>query len=328
MSLTDRDRKIVLALLPLLLIGVYWFLILSPKRKEATKLATQVTKAEQARDAAISQENSLEQAKASFATEYSQMVRLGKAIPTQVDMPSLIVQLDSAAHGTGIQFGNVTVGARVAAAPVAVAPAATPSTSTSTTTPNDAAGGATATTGLGKDAEAANNQAAASNAQAVQESGLSADDASTSTSTKSGGLPVGGGTTVTPSVITPGQPVPGLDTVPLTFTFGGKFGNLANFFHKLKRFVHVANDKIAVDGRLITINSLKFSSSATNFPDLEADVTATVYLSPQDGGTTAGASSTGPATSTPGATASTPGASSNAASAAAAVSTPTSAITR
>jgi hypothetical protein len=139
---------------------------------------------------------------------------------------------------------------------------------------------------------------------------------------------VGGGTTVTPSVITPGQPVPGLDTVPLTFTFGGKFGNLANFFHKLKRFVHVANDKIAVDGRLITINSLKFSSSATNFPDLEADVTATVYLSPQDGGTTAGASSTGPATSTPGATASTPGASSNAASAAAAVSTPTSAITR
>jgi type II secretory pathway component PulM len=59
-SLTARDRKIVLALLPLLLIGVYWFMILSPKRKEATKLATQVTKAEQARDAAISQENSLE----------------------------------------------------------------------------------------------------------------------------------------------------------------------------------------------------------------------------------------------------------------------------
>jgi hypothetical protein len=115
--------------------------------------------------------------------------------------------------------------------------------------------------------------------------------------------------------------VPGLDTVPLTFTFGGKFGNLANFFHKLKRFVHVANNKIAVDGRLITINSLKFTSSAANFPDIEADVSATVYLSPQNGGTTAGATSAGPATSTP-------GAESNAAAAASVVSPPTSAITR
>jgi hypothetical protein len=326
-SLTDRDRKIVIALLPLLLIGIYWFLILSPKRKEATKLATQVTKAQQARDAAVSQANSLEQAKANFASEYSEMVSLGKAIPTQVDMPSLIVQLDSAAHGTGIQFGNISVGARVAAAPAAAttsAPATAPTTTPSTTpTPNVAAGGATATTGLGKDAEAANNQAAASNAQAVQESGLSADDTSTSTSSKAGGLPVGGGTTVNPSVIPAGQPVPGLDTVPLTFTFGGKFGNLANFFHRLKRFVHVANNKISVDGRLITINSLKFTSTAANFPDIEADVTATVYLSPQDGGTTAGATSTGPATTTPGATTT-----SNAAAATSVVSPPTSAITR
>ena len=30
MSLTDRDRKIALALVPLILIAVYWFMILSP----------------------------------------------------------------------------------------------------------------------------------------------------------------------------------------------------------------------------------------------------------------------------------------------------------
>ena len=190
MSLTDRDRKIVIMLLPLILIAVYWFLILSPKRKEAHKLSGQVTKVEQARDAAVSQANTLEQAKANFASQYAEMVRLGKAIPTQVDMPSLIVQLDSAAHGTGIQFGDIKVGARVAAAPVATT-STTPSTGT--TQPPVAAGGAPAQTNFGKAAESANNAAATGNAQSIQQSGLSADDASTSTSTKSGGLPVGGG---------------------------------------------------------------------------------------------------------------------------------------
>ncbi|HEY2600567.1 MAG TPA: hypothetical protein VGI67_03350 [Thermoleophilaceae bacterium] len=341
MSLTGRDRKIVMALLPVLLIGVYWFLVLSPKRKEAKKLSTQVTTAQQARDQAVSQANSLEHAKALFPVEYAQMVRLGKAIPTQVDMPSLIVQLDASAHGTGIQFGNITVGARVAAAPVATTSSTstssttTPSTttpSTSTTTPPPvAAGGAQAQTTFGKDAESANNAAAQGNAQAAQQSGLSADDTSTSTATKSGGLPIGGGSSVNASSITPGQPVPGLDTVPLTFTFAGKFNNLSDFFHRLKRFVHIANNKISVQGRLITIDSLKFTSTAANFPNIEADVSATVYLSPADSGTTAGATAAGPATAGS-SSSSTPSSSSSSSSstsaATAAVSPPTSVITR
>lgn len=333
MSLTDRDRKIVLAILPVLLLAVYWFLVLSPKRKEAKKLGAQVTQAQQARDQAVSTANALEQAKANFPVQYAQMVRLGKAIPTQVDMPSLIVQLDAAAHGTGIQFGDIKVGARVPAAPVPAPTTTTPSTGT--TPPPVAAGGAQAQTSYGQAAESANNAAAQGNAQAIQQSGLSADDASTSTASKSGGLPIGGGNSITPTALTPGQPVPGLDTVPLTFTFGGKFTNLSNFFHRLKRFVHLANNRIKVQGRLITIDSLKFSSTAANFPNLEADVSATVYLSPKDGGTTAGATSAGPATTTPGTTSSastapapsTP-APGNASSAASVVSPPTSAITR
>jgi hypothetical protein len=329
-SLTDRDRKIVIAILPLLLLAVYWFLILSPKRKEAKKLGAQVTQAEQTRDQAVATANSLEAAKANFPAEYAQMVRLGKAIPTQVDMPSLIVQLDAAAHGTGIQFGDIKVGARVAAAPVTT-PA--PTASSGTSAPPVAAGGAQAQTSFGQATESANNAAAQGNAQAIQQSGLSADDASTSTASKSGGIPVGGGNAIAPSTLTPGQPVPGLDTVPLTFTFGGKFNNLSDFFHRLKRFVHVANNRIKVQGRLITIDSLKFTSAAQNFPNLEADVTATVYLSPKDGGTTAGATAAGPATTTPGtssssSTAPEPSTPATPSSSTAAVTPPTSAITR
>jgi hypothetical protein len=84
-----------------------------------------------------------------------------------------------------------------------------------------------------------------------------------------------------------------------------------------------------VQGRLITIDSLKFTSSATNFPNIEADVTATVYLSPQDGGTTAGATAQGPAATTPGASSSTsPSASSASSTQPATTTPPTSAITR
>jgi hypothetical protein len=302
---------------------VYWFLILSPKRKEAHKLSSQVTKVQQERDAAVSQANALGHAKADFAAQFAQMVRLGKAIPTQVDMPSLIVQLDSAARGTGIQFADVKAGARV---PAVAATTSSTSPSTGTSQPPVAAGGAQAQSGIGKAAESANNTAATGNAQAIQESGLSAGDASTSTASKPGGLPVGGGSSSAATPATPGEGVPGLDTVPLTFTFGGKFGNLAHFFHRLKRFVHVANDKISVQGRLITIDSLKFTSTAADFPNIEADVTATVYLSPKDGGTTAGATAQGPASSTPGAT--TPSSSSGSQPATAAATPPTAALTR
>ena len=56
-----------------------------------------------------------------YAKDYATVVRLGKAIPSTLDMPSLLVQLESAAKGTGIDFDSITVGERTTAA----APAAT-----------------------------------------------------------------------------------------------------------------------------------------------------------------------------------------------------------
>ena len=39
MSLTDRDKKIVFFLFPLILVAAFWFLLLKPKRHEAAKLS-------------------------------------------------------------------------------------------------------------------------------------------------------------------------------------------------------------------------------------------------------------------------------------------------
>jgi Tfp pilus assembly protein PilO len=269
-SLTDRDRKIVVLLLPIVFIAAFWFLLLKPKRHEATKLSDQVTQAQEARDAAVSQANQLQAAKARYASQYQEMVRLGKALPTKVDMPSLLVQLDAAAHGTGIVFGAITAGPRAAAAPII-----------SSTLPNsNGSGAATAFGAAVQQARAAN---AAETSSAAQSSAASNAVGTTGTTGPTGAA--------SPTTATSNAPT--LDEVPLTFKFAGKFTDLADFFHHLKRFVHVANNRIKVQGRLITIDSLKFTSST--FPSLEADVSATVYLTPKNDAVTAVAASTGAA---------------------------------
>jgi hypothetical protein len=87
--------------------------------------------------------------------------------------------------------------------------------------------------------------------------------------------------------------------VPLELEFVGNFFNVADFFHDIKRFVHVVNNNVIVNGRLVTIEGVNFSSDSTIFPKVKAELTATVYLSPLTQGATAGATPAGPATTTP-----------------------------
>ena len=109
-----------------------------------------------------------------------------------------------------------------------------------------AAGGATAQSAPGGAAEAANNAQQTSNQStaAAENSGVSPSDTQTSTSSGSG-LPVGGGTTpATNADGTAAAPV-GLETVPLNLEFEGDFFNLADFFHRVKRFVSLTKDNVS-----------------------------------------------------------------------------------
>jgi hypothetical protein len=293
MTLTDRDRKIMIALVPVVVLVAYWFLLLAPKREQAStakaELATQQERVETARAAA----NAAEGAKEDFDASYAQVVRLGKAIPSTVDMPSLLVQLDAAAAGTGIRFTKIATGDRVPGATTTPAQTTTPpagSESGTTGTPA-AAGGETAQSQPGAAAEAANNtqQTANQGTAAAEQSGVQPSD--TQTSTSAGATTENGDAAATAP--------PGLETVPLELTFEGNFFNLADFFHDVKRFVSVTNSNVLVSGRLLTVESVRWASDETIFPHIRAEITATVYLSPKTQGVTAGASPEGPATGTP-----------------------------
>ena len=271
MTLNARDKKIALLLVPVMLVAAYWFMVLTPKRDEASKLGETLVAAESRRDAAEASLSQAEASKSDYAKDYATVVRLGKAIPSDVDMPSLLVQLDRAAEGTNIRFAKIAAGPRSAAG-AAPAAASAPDDS-STEAPASDAGGADATTAPGQATEAANDSAAAGSSDATP-----ADPAGATAGTTA----AGSGSA--------------LDTVPLTFSFDGRFSDLANFFHEMKRFVRVANDQVEVDGRLMKIDGFTFDSST--FPTITATVTATVYLAPKAQGATAGATPEGPAPAT------------------------------
>jgi len=297
-TLTDRDRKILTALLPVVVLAAYWFLLLAPKREQASAASEQLATQEQRLDDARAQLNVAQGAKQTFDASYSQIVRLGKAIPSTVDMPSLIVQLDAAAAGTGIRFTKIATGERVDTPATATATPPAGSESGTTGTPA-AAGGETAQSQPGAAAEAANNaqQTADQRTGAAEQSGVDPSDAQTSTSNGSG-LPVGGGTTAGAAGTTATAPA-GLETVPLDLEFVGNFFNLADFFHRVKRFVSLTNQNVVVSGRLLTVENVKWASDSEIFPRIRAEIKATVYLSPKAQGVTAGATPQGPSTGTP-----------------------------
>ena len=279
MSITDRDKKILAVLTVIAALAGYWFLLLSPKRAEVTKVEGQVASQQQQLDAALAQVQAAETAQASFETDYAEMVRLGKAIPSTVDMPSLLVQLDEAADGARIDVEKITVGARVP--PTASAPAITP--------PAQGEGEAAAAPG--------GEQAGTAPGQAAETAGETADDlnAQTSENAREGSVPVGGGEGSAPAAAGGQSGVSGLDSVPIEFEISGSFFDLADFFHRLKRFVRLGDDGIVVRGRLMTVDSFSFGAGEGQEGGLKAAVKATVYLAPEAQGATAGATPTGPA---------------------------------
>jgi hypothetical protein len=268
MTLSDRDKKILMVIVPFVVVLGYWFLLMAPKREAAATAAATLETEQATLTEAEANANTVSAAKANFARDYTAVVALGKAIPSSVDMPSLLVQLEQAARGTGIELDGVTAGEREpveAAAPTGTAPAPT---APSGQPPQSAPG------------------AAAADAQSA------ADDASAGNTASD---PSAAGTATAPTdPAAAGSAPSALESVSLEFKFTGEFFSLADFFHRLKRFVYVEGDKVRVRGRLMTIDGIEYTTDSDTFPLLTATVRATVYLSPKTEGVTAGATPAGP----------------------------------
>lgn len=88
----------------------------------------------------------------------------------------------------------------------------------------------------------------------------------------------------------------GLAVMPYELDFEGNFFSIADFIRGLDSLVRTENAKVAVTGRLITIDGFALKGdTGKGFPELEGTFNVTTYLTPPAQGVTGGAAPSGPA---------------------------------
>ncbi len=121
----STDRTILIGIGMLALVAAFWFLILAPKRQEASDLEAQVAEAQAQVTEAEAAAVASEQAKRDFPSNYREMITLGKAVPIDADTPSLLTELQTLSVRSNVDFRSITLSASSsAAAPVTTTPAA------------------------------------------------------------------------------------------------------------------------------------------------------------------------------------------------------------
>jgi Tfp pilus assembly protein PilO len=246
----SSDRTILVVVAVVGLIAAFWFVVLAPKRHEASDLSDQVSALELQVSEQEAQATSATTAKTDFTSNYHQLITLGKAVPVDADTPSLLTQLQALSSKSHVKFQGIELsagtGGTAAAPPTPISPTAGTTTASATE----------ATASL---------------------------------------LPLGA--SVGPA---------GLPVMPYSLTFQGSFFDVADFFGRIDNMVTATNNKVAVNGRLLTIDDFTLAPVDQSKDELAVTVDATSYVSPADQGTTAGATPTGPAAASPVPAAATP----------------------
>jgi Tfp pilus assembly protein PilO len=95
--------------------AAFYFLMLSPKRAEIAELDKKVAAAQQELVTNQQLVSDYTDAKTGYQTAYASVVRLGKAVPVDDDVRSLVVQIDGAAKKSNVNFQSINVGGGEAA---------------------------------------------------------------------------------------------------------------------------------------------------------------------------------------------------------------------
>jgi hypothetical protein len=122
---TRRNTLLLVAVAAVAAVGAYWMLVLAPKREEAAGLDKQIA----AKQAVLAQSETevadYEQARSAYKANYSMVARLGKAVPADDDVRSLMIQLNAVADKTKVDFRTINLSTQGAPA---AGPGAAPTT--------------------------------------------------------------------------------------------------------------------------------------------------------------------------------------------------------
>jgi hypothetical protein len=260
---TSRDRIVGLVVGAVALLGAFWFLALSPKRKDAADLSAKITQAQQRLDTARQSVATATAARKRYDVDYAAVAKLGKAVPADDDVASLVYQLNHVSQDAHIDFRSIKLNSSGATPPPAAPPVA--------------------------------QAAAVASASGDSSSSSSSSTSTTSSSTTPPATGVPASQTAAAG-LPPGSAVgsAGFPTMPFSFVFDGSFFDMEHFFSGIQRFATLNGDQLSVRGRLLTVDGFTLTASRFGFPKVKASINATAYLVPQDQGATGGATPAGP----------------------------------
>ncbi len=138
-ALTGRDRMVLLVVVIAAAVVGTWLLVVQPKRSEASQLGNQLKVAQAQLASAQSAVQAGLAAKHQFAASYTEMARLGEAVPADDNVPSMILQLQNAAATDQVDFRTLNVSAPSSTTTAAVS-ASTTQAVTATLPPGAAVG--------------------------------------------------------------------------------------------------------------------------------------------------------------------------------------------
>lgn len=141
--MSAANTRIVLGgLLALVAAAAFWFLVLAPKQRQASELRASIEAGRAELVQTRQQVAQLEVAKQTHDADYASVVRLGKAVPADDDVRSLVVQLDSAAKRSRVDFRAIELngGAGTATPPPTATGAATAQATTAKLPPGSVVG--------------------------------------------------------------------------------------------------------------------------------------------------------------------------------------------
>jgi hypothetical protein len=106
--MTGRDRMVLMGVIVLAILGAGWMLVVSPERNKANGISAEVASAQAALSTAEGELSKARAAQSQYAAAYSSIVSLGKAVPAQKEVPSLILQLARASEQRNVFFSSIS----------------------------------------------------------------------------------------------------------------------------------------------------------------------------------------------------------------------------
>jgi hypothetical protein len=272
---TLRDRYVIAIVAVVGFLGIFWFMGLSPKREKSAKLDKDIAAAQQSLQTAEQEKAQFAQAQVQFPTLYASIGRLGKAVPADEDVPSLLVELNHAAGKSGVDFRSIELKVDKNDTATAAPPAAAGGATSGEAASGSAAGGGSASGGTS--ASGATASASAASASASGATGASGAAASPTAPGATAGAPAAAASATAT-----------LQPLPFEYKFKGNFFKLKKVLAAIADMVEARNREVAISGRLISVDGFTLKEG-------NVTILATSYLLPAGQSLLGGASPGGPA---------------------------------